>query len=173
MLPVNKTFYQEYFEESSSSEKIYLLSEKEAIEVWGKEIDWESKCYFDLADDHWLVVGERKSIGEWMTAYHENKVELVANILRSCRNWDNNKTVLFLINRKNIFQLSWYDFLLNWDCFLSIEDDCPVVIPQVNPLKEAILFQHLGGVYTINRSANTNRLDTSCMTFDGSIMVSA
>lgn len=172
MFPVNKTFYKEYFEESNSSEKIYLLSEQEAMEAWANKVSRDSKSYFDLADDNWLVAGEYKKLGEWRTAYDKNQIEWVSNILRAHHNWKDNTTVLFLINRKNVFQLSWHDFLLNWDCFLTIEDDCPVLIPLVNCRKEAILFQHLGAVYTISEASDPDRLSASRRAVDNSIMVS-
>ncbi|WP_017662950.1 DUF2947 family protein [Baaleninema simplex] len=149
MLPIDKTFYSDYFEKPSSSE-IYLLSKDVAGKLWDRDIYSETSCYFDLPEECWIVASQRTSLGRWIAAYNDGRYREVADLLETAMTWSKKMTVRFFVNREVIFQTAWSSFLENWDDFLTAHDDCPLVIPEADSAREAVLFTS-GSLYKILR----------------------
>jgi Protein of unknown function (DUF2947) len=148
MIPVQDSFYSEYFERAKEK-TIFLLNEEEAKCVWGNKIDRSSSSYFDLPDDCWLVANESISVGRWIEAYNSDDNVEFAGKLRAAVSWSDDTIIQFLAKNKIIFQAKWCDFLECWDEFIAAEDDCPIVIPQSNDVQEALLFRPIGDVLKI------------------------
>lgn len=146
---VKKTFYSEYFEEVISN-VVFLLDKESAKKAWEKNVGIGSESYFDLPDDSWLIEGQKIEIGRWMEAYNTDDILLVKKLLASHVGWQDETVVNFFVNNEIVFITKWKDFLQYWDSFIAIEDDCPIVIPDIlNKNRKAIIFRPIGDIVKI------------------------
>lgn len=148
MIPVQNSFYSEFFEKAEK-ETVFLLSEEEAKDAWSNEIDKSSSSYFDLPDDCWIVTSESVSVGRWVEAYNDDDNLGLARKLRTAVFWGDDMVIKFFAKNKIVFQAKWIDFLKYWDEFISAEDDCPIVIPEFRDAREALLFRPIGDVLKV------------------------
>lgn len=146
---VQDTDYCEYFENAGKN-TIFLLSEEEAQNAWESEICTNSLSYFDLPDDCWVVAHASNSIGYWIEAYNSDDNAAVANLLLKNINWPDDTIIKFFAKKKIVFQAKWCDFLRFWDEFIAVEDDCPIIIPEGDFGKQALVFRPIGDILKIS-----------------------
>ena len=145
---VQDTDYREYFENAGIN-TVFLLSENMAESAWNREIHIGASSYFDLPDDCWIIASVAVPIGRWMEAYNNDNNLLVEKLLRAEVGWPDDIFIKFFAKKKIVFRARWKDFLHYWDEFIAVEDDCPIVIPEKSPNKEAILFRPIGDIVKI------------------------
>lgn len=150
LIAVENSEYEDYFE-NIKSDSVFLLSKSLAIDTWEKIIDLGAASYFSLPDDHWIVKSESKAIGEWFDAYNNDKPFKVAKVLKKHTNWSLSSKVWYFISKKVSFETTWETFLLHWDDFLAIDDDCPIVVCDSIDIKEAIVFKPMGAISLISK----------------------
>lgn len=148
LICVQETGYADYFKKTLKN-KVFLLDVKMAESAWDHAINIGTSSYFDLPNDCWLISSDSVRIGDWLEAYNDDDNYAVSKILRDSVNWPEDDFVNFFAKRKIVFKVKWKDFVLYWDDFIAIEDDCPIVIPENKKRKEAILFRPLGDVLKI------------------------
>ena len=140
---VQKTHLNEYFENSDKI-TIFLLDEKLAESAWKRNIHFDSSSFFDLPDDCWIITSKVVQVGHWMEAYNEGNDATVGKLLRKAVDWNDDFYIYFFAKKKIVFRTQWHNFLQHWDDFIAIEDDCPIVTPECDLCKEAIVFRPIG-----------------------------
>jgi len=145
---VQNTSYADYFENAKKN-TVFMLSKKLAENTWNRVVHDGSSSYFDLPDDCWIVTNKTTPIGRWIEAYNNDDNAAVEKSLRAAVDWSDDTLINFFAKNKIVFRTSWLDFLHYWDGFLAAEDDCPMVIPENTPRKEAILFRPIGNIIKI------------------------
>lgn len=148
LIPVQDSFYKEYFDDIDKT-KIFLLKEEYANSAWADEIDSNSTSYFDLPNDCWIVKATSISIGDWIDAYNSDNNAIVANMLLSAIDWDEGEKIRFYVKKGIVFQAKWSDFLQFWDDFVAVEDDCPIVVSESSRQQQALIFRPVGDVIKI------------------------
>lgn len=146
---VNSTKYRDFFE-GVPANNIFLLDEKLASDFWLKHISIEGNSYFSLPDNNWVINGFSEPLGDWLEAYNDDNNEPVSQLLKRSFSWSHNTSIWFCISKEIIFQLSWEDFLKHWDCFVAIDDDCPIVIGFTADLQQALILRGIGNMSKIS-----------------------
>lgn len=148
MIPVQNSFYSEFFEKSEK-DTVFLLSEEEAQYAWNSKIDNRSSSYFDIPNDCWVVASKSVLVGRWIDAYNNDDNVGLADKLRTAVSWSDDTIIRFFAKKKIVFQSKWCDFLEFWDEFIAVEDDCSIVIPESIDTREALLFRPIGDILKI------------------------
>lgn len=128
---------------------VFLLSQKEATQIWSDFIDKNAISFFDLPDTNWLISSKRIMVGEWMKDFNANESEYLSQKLDDVVNWDNSHIVFFCMKRENVIMTKWSQFKKLWIAFLYCEDDCPILISSVNT-EYAFVFRPVGDVVLID-----------------------
>ncbi len=151
LIPINNTLFSDYFDQTSHT-AIHLLKEKIAQAEWQCVFGPSSTCFFDLADDHWLCQQAAVQIGRWIEDYNNDNIQPVQQMLSRCVNWPDHIHVWFCLHHRLIFQTRWNVFRQHWKDFLSVADDCPILLPCTeNSPDTAIIFTPLGEIKTVSR----------------------
>lgn len=145
---VQDTDYGEYFENAGEN-TVFLLSQNMAERTWNSEVHASTSSYFDLPDDCWIIASKSVPIGRWMEAYNNDENPMVEKSLRASVDWSDDIFIKFFAKKTSVFRVKWKDFLHYWDEFIAVEDDCPIVIPENESHKEAILFRPIGDIVKI------------------------
>ncbi len=154
-IPILNSDISEIFQGLSSMNTIYLLTNNEAKTIWIKNIDKSANSYFKLEDDSWLVRNEKYNIGDWLDSYNTGKYELVSKILNSVLGWRDEDRIYFCLSEVLSIESSWREFKLNWDKFIEIDDDCPIIINQSSNC-EVIIFKPLGEISLLRKDSTEN-----------------
>lgn len=149
---IMKTDFSDCFENTKQSEKVFLNNKETSIALWSKYIDENSKSYFTLDDNHWIITSSEVELGVWLEDYNDDNLTPIKNILQHNINWELNDTVLFFISRLTVLETTWDSFLNLWINFIECDDDCPIVINKNNIKKEAIVFKPIGSVSFLSAS---------------------
>jgi hypothetical protein len=145
---IENTLYKVCFE-SIPYNSIFLLSEVEASNLWSEYISINSRSYFDLHDNCWVIKSKQIVVGDWLTYYNTDDNDSLTILLKKIFNWADEELIRFFANRNCVIETNWKYFLKYWDCFLAVNDDCPIVIPNDSRFTEAILFKPNGHVLKI------------------------
>lgn len=148
LIPLRNTTFMEFFEDIECKD-IFLLSKDGANRLWNSYFDKNAKSYFSLPDDNWVISGKKKLIGTWLEAYNCDNNQAVSSILRKEITWRKSQVIWFCVSKEIIFQSHWHFFLKHWDCFVAVEEDCPIVVSQESNQKLALLFRPIGDMYKI------------------------
>ncbi len=132
------------FQGADSVNNVYLLTNKEAEEIWKEYIDKTASSYFHLNDNSWLVKNEYNEIGEWLKYYNSGEYNKVGEILKGSYDWKFEDRIYFCFSKVICIESKWGQFIINWDKFLEIDDDCPIVINKSPKNNEALIFTPLG-----------------------------
>jgi hypothetical protein len=144
--PVQKTPFKDIFK-NSMEEDVILLGDEKANKLWEEEIDPKASSYFYLPDDHWLISSPSFTIGEWLEAYNTDNNLFVETILRKNINYSKDSLLYFIARKNTIFLTKWSYFLKNWDEFIAVEDDCPILMLVDRKKRSNILvFKPLGDI---------------------------
>ena len=151
MTPVDETAYVEFFR-TAEDKHIFLLQESVAKAYWHSIFPSGTSSYFDIPNEHWIASSGTIRVCEWISAYNANEPSVVEKSLRLSIPWTTHVGVRFCVNHSLIFQTTWTIFLRNWNAFLGIHDDCPIVLPNPDVCPyEAIVFTPLGDILFIQR----------------------
>ncbi len=144
---IKKSAYLDFFL-NADIEYTYLLDEEQAKMVWQRQVQSNAASYFKLEDDHWLVRAKIENRIEWITSYNESDFLHICCLLEALVEWHKQDTVYFLISQSLVLETKWLELTTYWNLFLTVEDDCPIVI---NPKfsNEALLFTSIGEVYKL------------------------
>jgi len=146
-IPILNSTISEIFQGLISNCKIYLLTNKEAKEIWKEYIDKSATSYFNLEDKSWLVKDEKHNLGDWIKAYNSGQYIEITKVLDKI-GWKDEDDVCFCLSEVLCVKSCWVDFRLNWDKFIEIDDDCPIIINKSHRC-EAIIFTPLGDINLI------------------------
>ncbi|WP_223787002.1 DUF2947 family protein [Marinicella meishanensis] len=149
-LKVSETDFKEYFDDNLICEKVFLLSEKEADKVWTLMIGSEKDHFFELGGESWINKGSFKFIGEWIDEYNSERYDSVSKKLKKSVCWFDRSKVFFILSRSLIFYTDWKVFWKEWDQFLTIEDDAPIIMSESVP-GQAIMFYSRGDMVLIEQ----------------------
>jgi len=143
-IEIMKSEYSDYFENIKASNTIFLYSKEFSKELWSNYFDENSKSYFSLDDENWLIKSNEFELGEWIDYFNDDNSELVKKHLQKSIDWELDDEVLFFISSLLSIQTTWEIFLNSWVSFLECDDDCPILINKSNKQKEAIIFKPIG-----------------------------
>lgn len=149
LIPIENTTFRDYFEDIQPRE-VFLLGKEDAKELWQTRIDENATSYFNLPDNSWVVTSRNEHLGTWIEAYNSDNNEAVSDILKKKFAWTIDMTVWFCVSKEIIFESSWGFFLKHWDCFIAIEEDCPILLGQEEPTEQALFFRAIGDMYKIS-----------------------
>lgn len=149
MTCVKDTEYGYYFDNIEKS-TAFLLREDLAKDAWGHKIHKGSTSYFRLPDDCWITSGKWAFVGTWVDAYNEDQNAIVEDFLRTAVDWPDDISIIFFANGLTAFRTQWRTFLKYWDEFISVEDDCPILMPETGDRKGAIMFTPGGDIIRIS-----------------------
>ncbi|MCG9962786.1 DUF2947 family protein [Shewanella cutis] len=146
--PVESTQHKDFFDDvPANTVFVYERSCGEAL--WEDVIGKKSTSYFSLPDDNWVVSKESRKIGEWIEAYNNDENKIVGDILQRELDWGFDTKVRFFGKKSVVLETSWKSFLLHWDGFLALEDDCPILVKD-GDIETGILFTGTGDILVIN-----------------------
>lgn len=147
--PVNQSDISEFFD-APKMDDVFLLSQNDSSRVFSMFVDPKAKSYWDLDNQNWIVSGDRSDIADWITPYNKDNNALLSDFLREHLKWDDNDTIYFISKRSLVVESSWKSFLLSWDSFLALEDDCPIIVSP-NRKGIALLFKPIGRLEQIQK----------------------
>ena len=149
LVSVEKTDYEEYFEDIES-DSIFLLNKASSLSTWKNAIGMGAS-YFSLSIEHWIIKSKAVELGKWQTAYNDDKPFKVSKLLKKKLRWGLDEDVWYFISKNVVFQTKWSYFLLHWDDFLAVDDDCPIIMCESRIGEEALVFKPMGGLSFIKR----------------------
>lgn len=156
-LKVSETDFKEYFDDELICEDVLLLSEKDAEVVWESMIKSNKNHFFELDDKDWISNASVKYIGEWIDDYNSERYKPVAKKLKKSVRWFDKSKVFFILSRTLVFCTSWKIFWSEWDQFLTIEDDAPIIMSE-SVCGQAIMFYSRGDIVLVEKK-EVNRKD--------------
>ena len=148
-IPVESSDLSSYFEGIEPGD-IYLIPGDKGAEVWESYIESPVTSYFKLPDDNWVSQAEMLEVGDWQTAYNADRNEDLVNQLEPYVNWKKSATVYFLAKKSLVLETTWGSFLSYWDCFLAIQDDCPIIFAKGSDYF-GLMFRPVGDVVALSR----------------------
>ena len=144
--------YKKYFAEVVL-ENIFFNTTEESSSLWHELIDPNANHYFELTSTSWLISAEKQCLTNWIESFNNGDYELVKSILSQNVIWNDDDEIVFFISSSISFSCTWKVFKENWSDFLSIDDECPVVINEIND-NCILLFSVSGSLYKIPRRRN-------------------
>ncbi len=148
LISIKNTHFKEYFS-SEIYDEVFLLDTKDANLFWHSYIGENTTSYFNLPNDNWIIKEERIFLAEWITYYNEDNNISISTILKNQISCDNDATIWFCMSKELILKSNWKVFLEHWDCFIAIDDDCPIIL--IENEAQSLLFTSIGGLYKIIR----------------------
>lgn len=155
---IETTDFAEYFPAELLEQRclhpsnVQLLGLDEAKLRWSERFGPEAKSYYSIPDGSWLVTSPATTIGEWIGAYNSGNSQQTANELKSQLSWLPTTPVLFCVAHRTIIAATWETFTSLWDCFLAVHDDCPIVVPDLEAQRSALIFTPLGEIRYVRES---------------------
>lgn len=149
-LQVESSFFADYFtpeleRHEYSADGVSVLDEAEASVFWDARFGLGTTCYFDIPDGSWLDTRPWTCVASWREfAGSAHDTSSVASVLRAAMAWPPDEPLLFCARRSVLLSVTWRLFLGLWDCFLTLEDDCPILVPEKDGVCGAVLFTALG-----------------------------
>ena len=145
--PVELTQHKDFFDDvPTNTVFVYERSCGEAL--WEDVIGMKSSSYFSLPDENWVISKGSRKVGEWMEAYNNDENKQVADVLQRELGWILETKIRFFGKKSVVLETSWQNFLLYWDGFLALEDDCPIVVKD-GDIETGILFRGIGDILVI------------------------
>jgi hypothetical protein len=114
-----------------------------------------AKSYFSLPDDSWVVTSPATVIGQWLQEYNTGQFQRTASELKLRLPWLLATPVFFCVSRRTLIASAWDDFTRLWDCYLELHDDCPIVVPEQNGPREALVFTPLGDIRCVGQRSGS------------------
>ncbi|HLP50051.1 MAG TPA: DUF2947 family protein [Chitinophagales bacterium] len=132
--------------EGGHPQHTFLLSAQEANKLWAEKIDRHNFHYFKLGDDVWVTQTDTLLTNNWVECYNNEQSEETTNTLSAFEEWHDTDTIYFCRNGSIIIESTWAEFKNYWRCFLSIYDDCPIILNAAVP-HVALIFSARGAIF--------------------------
>lgn len=139
--------------EKEDLEKIHLLSEQRAGQIWRDYISSDQLHPDHFTDQDWLASESSKATSikaQWEKAWDSEQAELPEELLAHFANWGEDTTVFFCCHNELVFELSWGVFKRTWKAFLFL-DNGPVLVGKKK--KQAAQFHSNGWVNLLLRAS--------------------
>ncbi len=148
---VNKTEYADNFD-GRLNEEIYQLSQSESLVIFTTMFGEIESSFYSFTENHWFVQADSQCVGRWIEAYNLDENSSVSLALKESVKWKEDADIYFCASRLIVFKTTWRNFVKNWDAFLACEDDCPILIQDLDQ-REAFMFTPMGEIRYIKKSA--------------------
>ncbi len=148
MNPVEATEHNSMFDDVGEN-TIFVLDKESATNHWINAVDEKASSYFRLQDDNWLVAKKNAVIGAWRDAYNNDDNYYVEKLLNEHIGWEEDSVVRFYVSKLIVLETKWKYFLKHWDDFLSLDDDCPVLIKDGEEKFRALIFRSNGDIVLV------------------------
>jgi hypothetical protein len=130
--------------EAEDLEKIRLLSEQKASQIWRDYISSEQIHPDHFSDRDWLNSNDAKapiSKVQWEKSWDSESPDLPDELLTHLMAWGDDTLVFFCCHNELVFELTWGVFKRTWKAFLFL-DNGPILIGKKK--KQAVQFQSNG-----------------------------